>query len=143
MRPTWHPHGPLGNAPSPAYTERWRDGVPIPYGNVPNPAYTSRWRDGVPIPYGNVPNPAYTSRWRNGVPIPFGQLPLPQLGGIAAAGMAAVGIAYGWQVWQATRKGRSPRPKWLMYTGAGLGMAASGLALFGMAAGGAAAAVQS
>ncbi len=140
MRPTWHPHGPLGAVEN-TYYSRWRDGVPIPYGNVPNPAYTSRWRDGVPIPYGNVPNPAYTSRWRDGVPIPFGQAGLPQLGGVAAAGMAVLGVAYGWQVWQATRRRRAPRPEWLMYTGAGLGMAASGLALFSLAAGGAAAAV--
>lgn len=142
MKSTWNPHGPLGAVPHSAFYDRWRNGVPIPYGAVPNSAFYDRWRNGVPIPYGAVPNNAYYSRWRNGVPIPFGQLSPGAIGGgLATAALATLGLAYGWQVWQATSKRRSPKPKWLMYVGAGTGIATSALALFGLAAGGAAAAV--
>lgn len=142
MKPTWNPHGPLGAVPNSAFYDRWRNGVPIPYGAVPNSAFYDRWRNGVPLPYGAVPNNAYYSRWNQGVPIPFGAMsPSAIGGGLATAAAATLGLAYGWQVWQATSTRRAPAPKWLMYLGAGAGIATSALALFGLAAGGAAAAV--
>jgi hypothetical protein len=142
MKSTWHPHGPLGAVPNNAFYDRWQQGVPIPFGAVPNSVYYDRWRDGVPIPYGAVPNNVYTSRWRQGVPIPFGAMSPGAIGGgVATAAIAALGLAYGWQVWQATSARRAPSPKWLMYVGAGSGIAFSALSLFGLAAGGASAAM--